>query len=88
MSVRRMWGASFISRVVLFATSSNTLFSPILPGDGVSRHALQWPTSPVSLPGSHLVLFHPGLKGSLRLTYVDTATAARVLVYDVGLLLE
>ena len=37
---------------------------------------------------SRLVLFHPGLKGSLRFSYIDMATAARDLVYDIGLLLE
>ena len=42
----------------------------------------------LSSSGSRLVFFHPGLKVSLCFTYVDTATAARDLVYNVELLLE
>ena len=57
-------------------------------GGGSSRLALLWPTSP-SHPFwySCLVLFDAGLKSSLRLTYVYTATATWDLAYDVGLLL-
>ena len=39
------------------------------------------------LPCLRLVFFDAGLKGSLCLTYVYTATATRDLVYNVGLLL-
>ena len=34
------------------------------------------------------MFFHPGMEGSLGFSYVDTATAARDLVYDTGFLLE
>lgn len=39
-------------------------------------------------PGIRLVLFYPGLKGSLCCPYIDSSTVAWDFVYNVGVLLQ